>query len=215
MVFFAHPPLWLRALYPQCIWKIPDEERRVYLTFDDGPHPEVTRFVLDTLDAYDAKATFFCIGRNVMQHPDVFQLVEERGHLVANHTFNHLNGWKTPTAEYMADIRQASEWIDSSWFRPPYGRISWAQLRALRKLVPALKPVMWTVLSGDFDLSMTGEQCYRLVMRHVSPGAILVFHDSEKAFPRLREALPLVLQDLTKQGFRFGLLPGDLRRDRP
>lgn len=207
MVFMAHPPRWLRALYSQCLWEVPDTTRRVYLTFDDGPHPLATPFVLEQLAFYEAPATFFCIGKNVMANPHIYQSVLAAGHAVGNHTFHHLNGWKTATAEYLADIKRASEWIDSPWFRPPYGRITRAQLRKLRTDFPQLKPVMWSVLSGDFDTTMTGNDCFELIQRHVKPGSILVFHDSEKAYPRLQVALPRTLAWLKQEGYSFGLLP--------
>lgn len=203
MFYLVKSPWWLKRLYPDCLWSMPPGHKTLYLTFDDGPHPEATPFVLDLLDQYQAKATFFCIGNNTTAYRQLYNSIPDRGHRVGNHTFHHLNGWKTADEVYLADIEAAAKEIDSRLFRPPYGRISRFQLRLLEgKLIP----VMWTVLSGDFDPGISWEKCVENVTAHAEDGSIIVFHDSAKAFPRLREALPAVLKYYSEKGYRFECL---------
>ncbi|MBL7730096.1 MAG: polysaccharide deacetylase family protein [Chitinophagaceae bacterium] len=199
MKYLVKTPWWLKRLFPKRIWSIDTKEKTVYLTFDDGPHPTVTPFVLDLLKQYEAKATFFCIGKNVEAHPAIYQRLLSEGHSVGNHTHNHLNGWNTDTDIYINNVAQAASVIRSSLFRPPYGRMRAAQAKALKDY----KLVMWDVLSGDFDTDINGEQCQANVLKNVSKGSIIVFHDSEKAFPRLQLALPGVLAALHQQGYQF------------
>ena len=189
--------------FPSCIWKMPDHEKVIYLTFDDGPHPEATPFVLDTLKEHQAKATFFCIGKNVVEQPVIYQRIVAEGHAVGNHTFNHLNGWKTSDAMYMDNIAKAKQYIDSSLFRPPYGKITPFQLRLLAKGNFKLRPVMWSVLSGDFDGKRSKESCLQNVLKSTGSGSIIVFHDSEKAFDKMNYTLPKMLAYFQKKGFRF------------
>ncbi len=203
MFYFVKTPWWLRKLYRQAVWKTSTSAREVYLTFDDGPHPAITPFVLDCLAQYQARATFFCIGNNVRKYPEVFQQVLDAGHRVGNHTERHLNGWKVSDEEYFQDIQRAKEVIQSDLFRPPYGRIRKSQLRAMPDRFEGMKTVMWDVLSGDFDLKLSPDQCIRNVIRNAEAGSIIVFHDSEKAFPRLEKTLPVVLENLSKRGFQF------------
>jgi peptidoglycan/xylan/chitin deacetylase (PgdA/CDA1 family) len=203
MFYFIKTPWWLMKCYPSCIWKMPDHEKVIYLTFDDGPHPEATPFVLDTLKEYQAKASFFCIGKNVVEQPLIYQRIVAEGHAVGNHTFNHLNGWKTSDAMYMDNIAKAKQYIDSSLFRPPYGKITPFQLRLLAKANFKLRPVMWTVLSGDFDVKRTKESCLRNVLKSTGNGSIVVFHDSEKAFVKMSYTLPKMLDYFKQQGYRF------------
>jgi len=179
----------------------------LYLSFDDGPHSEATPFVLGQLSNFDAKASFFCIGKNVQLHPEIYDAVLAAGHVVGNHTQNHMNGWKNNTENYIADIQEATKVINSNLFRPPYGRISFSQIKALL-LHPALPQqiVMWDVLSGDFDTTITGEQSAQNVIQHAGPGSIVVFHDSAKAMDRLRIALPKVLAHFSKLGYQFKAL---------
>jgi peptidoglycan/xylan/chitin deacetylase (PgdA/CDA1 family) len=179
----------------------------LYLSFDDGPHPEATPFVLEQLSNFNAKASFFCIGKNVQLHPEIYNAILAAGHVVGNHTQNHMNGWKNTTKNYMADIQEATKLIDSNLFRPPYGRISFSQIKALR-LDPNLPQqiMMWDVLSGDFDTTITGDQCAQNVIQHAGPGSIVVFHDSAKAMDRLRIALPKVLAHFSKIGYQFKAL---------
>jgi peptidoglycan/xylan/chitin deacetylase (PgdA/CDA1 family) len=179
----------------------------LYLSFDDGPHPEATPFVLEQLAKFDAKASFFCIGKNVQLYPEIYDAILTAGHVVGNHTQNHMNGWKNTTENYIANIEEATKWIDSNLFRPPYGRISFSQIKALR-LDPSLPQdiMMWDVLSGDFDTTITGEQCANNVIQHTGPGSIVVFHDSAKALDRLRIALPKVLAHFSKLGYQFKAL---------
>lgn len=193
---FVKMPWWLKMLLPkQLIWKVHRTGKpAIYLTFDDGPHPTITPFVLDQLAAYKAKATFFCIGKNVEAHPEIYERILKEGHAVGNHTQNHKNGWKTPTDEYIQNIVAAAEHIKSPLFRPPYGRIKKAQVKFLTQASPPWKIVMWDVLSKDFDRSVTPEQCLKNVLFHSEPGSIVVFHDSEKAWDRMSYALPRVLQ---------------------
>jgi len=198
-MYLFRPPRWLTLFFRDCIWKMPEEGNRVYLTFDDGPHPEITMRVLDLLAQYGAKASFFCIGDNVARYPDIYRRILDEGHTVGNHTFHHLNAWKVSDEAWMADIRKAADLIDSPWFRPPYGRIRNRQARALREM--GLKTVMWSVLSGDFDTSLSKEECARITLGMVKPGSILVFHDSEKARERMEFALPLVLERIKARGW--------------
>ncbi len=203
MFYFIKTPRWLMKCFPSCIWKMPDHEKVIYLTFDDGPHPEATPFVLDTLKEHQAKATFFCIGKNVVEQPVIYQRIVAEGHAVGNHTFNHLNGWKTSDAMYMDNIAKAKQYIDSSLFRPPYGKITPFQLRLLAKGNFKLRPVMWSVLSGDFDGKRSKESCLQNVLKSTGNGSIIVFHDSEKAFDKMNYALPKMLVYFKQQGYRF------------
>ena len=204
--YFIKTPWWARKILSSYVWRIPSIEKIVYLTFDDGPHPTITPWVLDELKKHNAKATFFCIGNNVVQYPDVFQQLILEGHAIGNHTHHHLNGWKTNTASYLADVTAASKFISTNLFRPPYGRIKAAQAKGLVKAMNATKPlvIMWDVLSADFDTSISPEQCIGNVLKHVRPGSIVVFHDSQKAFPNLQRTLPAVLTSLKNEGYRFG-----------
>jgi len=206
-MYFIQTPFWLRLIYRSCIWRKPNQDRVLYLSFDDGPHSEATPFVLGQLSNFDAKASFFCIGKNVQLHPGIYDAVLAAGHVVGNHTQNHMNGWKNNTENYIADIQEATKVINSNLFRPPYGRISFSQIKALL-LHPALPQqiVMWDVLSGDFDTTITGEQSAQNVIQHAGPGSIVVFHDSAKAMDRLRIALPKVLAHFSKLGYQFKAL---------
>ena len=206
-MYLVKTPFWLRALYPACTWKMPSTDKVIYLSFDDGPHPEATPFVLDQLKKYHAKASFFCIGKNVLSFANIYEQILQEGHVVGNHTYDHLNGWKTDTASYLENIKSASNLIVSNLFRPPYGRISQNQLKniAADKWMPQ-QIIMWDVLSGDFDLKLTGEQCARNVIKHAKSGSIVVFHDSAKAWDRLQVALPLVLDYFSNLGYRFEVI---------
>lgn len=206
MFYLVKTPALLKKLYPECLWNVKTNENIIYLTFDDGPTPDVTNYVLDELKKYNAKATFFCIGKNVNDHFDIYKRVIAEGHKPGNHTFNHLNGRKTDDRKYLADIKQAANIIDSEYFRPPYGRITKFQLKALQGENFKLKTVMWSVLSGDFDIKISPENCYLNVVRNVKAGSIIVFHDSLKAFPRLQYTLPRFLNLFSEKGFQFKIL---------
>jgi peptidoglycan/xylan/chitin deacetylase (PgdA/CDA1 family) len=207
MFYLVRSPWWLKKFYSNLIWNIPAKDRVLYLTFDDGPHPVVTPFVLDQLKEYGAAATFFCIGKNVQEYPQIYRRVLMEGHRVGNHTHNHLNGWATDDQKYLGNIRDAAHLIDSNLFRPPYGRIGKFQSSLLRHDPFNYKIIMWEVLSADFDRSLNGETCIRNVIRHARPGSIVVFHDSEKAWDRLRIALPKVLEHFSNNGYRFAGVP--------
>jgi peptidoglycan/xylan/chitin deacetylase (PgdA/CDA1 family) len=202
-MYLVKTPLLLKKLYPGLTWNFNRADRCIYLTFDDGPIPIVTPFVLKTLKQYHAKATFFCIGDNVQKHPDVFEQVKADGHSIGNHTFNHLRGWATPTDEYTENFKKCDAQLNSPLFRPPYGRIKKEQIKALRTLKPELKIIMWDVLSGDFDVNLKPEKCLRDVIKYTCNGSVVVFHDSLKAFPRLEYVLPLALEHWSKQGYEF------------
>jgi len=202
-MYLVKTPLLLKKLYPGLIWNQNREECCIYLTFDDGPIPIVTPFVLKTLKQYNAKATFFCIGDNVRKHPDVFEQVKADGHTIGNHTLNHLRGWTTPTATYAENFKQCDALLNTVWFRPPYGRIKKQQIKALNILKPGLKIVMWDILSGDFDINLKPEACLKGVLKYTGNGSIVVFHDSLKAYPRLEYVLPLAMDYWSKQGYEF------------
>lgn len=202
-MYLVKTPLLIKKLYPGLMWNLNRAGRCIYLTFDDGPIPIVTPFVLKTLKQYHAKATFFCIGDNIQKHPDVFEQVKAGGHAIGNHTFNHLRGWATPTDVYTENFKKCDAQLNSLLFRPPYGRIKKEQVIALKAVKPGLNIVMWDVLSGDFDLNLKPEKCLQNVLKHTENGSIVVFHDSLKAFPRLEYVLPLAMEHWSKLGYEF------------
>jgi len=215
-MYLVNSPIWLRKLFSNFVWDVPVEkdEKIIYLTFDDGPHPIATPFVLEQLKLYKAEATFFCIGRNVGDHGEIYKSILDHGHRVGNHTHNHLNGWKVKDHQYINDITEAAKLIDSKLFRPPYGRISKFQASTLTGKLSELPVhhspftiIMWSVLSGDWDKNITGEKCYQNVVLNTKPGSIIVFHDSAKALERLEYALPKVLAYFAQQGYQFRALP--------
>lgn len=200
-MFFVKPPyLAGKLLFPLMKWRFPNNDKCIYLTFDDGPEPEVTPWVLEQLKEFNAKATFFCVGKNVSTCQDIYSSILKNGHSVGNHTFNHFNGWKTPTPDYLKNIDKCAELIDSSLFRPPYGRLKPAQYA---QLVNKYSIIMWDVLSGDYSEKVSKEQCLENVIKHTKAGSIVVFHDSVKAKISLKYALPEVLKYFTEKGFEF------------
>ena len=203
MKYFVNTPGLFKKIWPSYIWNMDASDACdacIYLTFDDGPHPVATPFVLDQLKKYNAKATFFCIGKNVMAHPDIYKRIREEGHAIGNHTQHHLNGWRTNNENYLKDIRQAEKYIEPGLFRPPYGKIKSSQAKEIRS---HYKIIMWSVLSGDFDQAITKEKCLKNVIDYARPGSIIVFHDSEKAFPLLQYALPGALEFFKRKGYRM------------
>lgn len=211
MFYLANTPFWLRMVFPKnVVWQGDPSGNKVYLSFDDGPTPVVTRFVLDLLDKYGYKATFFCIGDNVKKHPEIFNLLQAQGHRAGNHTMHHPNGWKTPADAYVAEILEADKLIGSGLFRPPYGKITEAQAKKLcdanGSAHQTMQIIMWSVITGDFDTTADGDTCFNRVVKHTKPGSIIVFHDSEKAFPRLKTALPKTLEWIKQQGLQPALI---------
>jgi peptidoglycan/xylan/chitin deacetylase (PgdA/CDA1 family) len=206
-MYLVKTPFWLRALYPGCTWRMPSEKKVIYLSFDDGPHPQATPFVLEQLKKYNAKASFFCIGKNVLSYANIYEEIINEGHAVGNHTYDHLNGWKTATSSYIENIANARKLITSNLFRPPYGRISRSQLRKIcaDKSLPQ-QIIMWDVLSGDFDLSLSPEDCTKNVIKNTTAGSIVVFHDSAKAFERLKVTLPAMLAHFSSLGYTFNAI---------
>ncbi|PUZ27798.1 Peptidoglycan/xylan/chitin deacetylase, PgdA/CDA1 family [Chitinophaga costaii] len=207
MFYLTKTPGLLKALYHSCTWSLSPSQKAVYLTFDDGPHPTATPFVLDQLKAHGAIGTFFCIGKNVQAYPEIYQRILEEGHATGNHTQNHVNGWKTGTSAYINDIMEARRFIQGTLFRPPYGRITPFQIKKLQQQVPGAQIIMWDVLSGDFDTAITGEQCLQNVVFKAQAGSIIVFHDSTKAWDRMSYALPRVLAFCEKQGLEMKAIP--------
>ncbi len=196
-------PYVAKLIYPSLVWDMPSNENKIYLTFDDGPHPAITPMVLKILDKYDAKATFFCVGENIEKYPATFQLIKQSGHTVGNHSHNHLNGWKTSNSKYYKNIKKSKQLINSNLFRPPYGRISPAQIKHLKK---EYKIIMWSVLSYDFDARISKEECLNLSINNSAAGTIIVFHDSEKAKEKMLFAIEGYLKHFTKRGFEFASL---------
>jgi peptidoglycan-N-acetylglucosamine deacetylase len=197
---------FVKRIFPKYIWDIPNTENKIYLTFDDGPIPEVTEWTLAQLKKHNAKATFFCIGDNIQKHPEVFQKVIENGHSIGNHTFNHLNGWETSLEDYIVNtklcqtqITHHSPFTIHDLFRPPYGKIKPSQAGALRKL--GYKIIMWDIISMDFDQTITPEECLNNVLKNIQSGSIIVFHDSVKARKNLEYVLPKTLEYLNEKGF--------------
>jgi len=202
-MYLIKTPWLLKKLYPTLIWDSKPAGRCIFLTFDDGPIPVVTPYVLNILKQYQAKATFFCIGDNVSKHPGVFKQVKKDGHTIGNHTFNHLKGWVTENETYLQNFKQADRQLNTPLFRPPYGRIKRKQISLLKNARKDLKIIMWDVLSGDFDINLSPKDCLKNVLKHTEPGSIIVFHDSERAFKRLEYVLPRALEIWSKQGYEF------------
>ncbi len=198
----------MRALYPNFVWRKPSTDKTIFLTFDDGPIPEVTEFVLETLEKYQAKATFFCIGDNINKHPEVFKKVIKEGHSVGNHTFNHLRGWATEDQQYLENTEKCKAEIEkfgikTQLFRPPYGRIKRSQARSI---LSTNEIIMWDVLSGDFSQDLSPETVLNKTIKYTESGSIVLFHDSIKANKRMAYALPKFLEHFSAQGFKFSKL---------
>ena len=206
-MFLVKPPQILTKILSDVVWNIPSKEKTLYLTFDDGPVPETTTQVLNILDEYNAKATFFCVGENVEKHPALFTDILVRGHAVGNHTYNHLKGWKTGNNEYFENVEKADSLICSDLFRPPYGRISLSQKKVLQQ---TYNIVLWDVLSGDYNQNLTPEQCYKHVRKHAKKGSVVVFHDSVKAMKNMLFALPKTLAYFTALGYKFDALTKEI-----
>lgn len=203
MFYPVRNPFWVKYLLRGVTWNGSNRDGVVYLTFDDGPHPEVTPFVLEELNKFNAKATFFCIGKNVQEYPELYKRIIEEGHAVGNHTQNHVNYKKIGEKAFLKDVSEAQKIIDSSLFRPPYGKINNFLVRQLSAPGYGLKTIMWSVLSGDFDLNLQPQKCLEHVLLNTRAGDIVVFHDSEKAKPRLGFALPLALKYWKERDFVF------------
>lgn len=205
-MYTLRPPFIYRALYPGALYRVAKAENEVYLTFDDGPHPDITPQVLALLARYNAKATFFMVGSRVERYPEVVNRVIEMGHAVGNHSWSHKDGFITPLHDYLADVNRGAALTNAKMFRPPYGRILPAQYR---NIAQSAKVVMWDVLSADFDPHLNAETCAQNVLGLVRPGSIVVFHDSEKAAPRLFGALGLVLNEISQRKWHALPLPND------
>ncbi len=205
-MFLHRTPKLIQKIYPSLVWRKTTAQKKIYLTFDDGPIPEVTPWVLDELAIFNAKATFFCVGDNVRKHRDIFNKIINQGHSVGNHTYNHLNGWKTSTDEYIENVVLADEEIgkhlNSSLFRPPYGRITRSQIKELK----TKQLVMWDVLTGDFSQTLDPEVILKKSVKCTTPGSIVVFHDHIKAFENLKFVLPRYLKFFFEKGYGFARL---------
>jgi peptidoglycan/xylan/chitin deacetylase (PgdA/CDA1 family) len=216
--YFPKTPNSILRFFSRYIWRFSAETKEIYLTFDDGPTPQITQFVLDELKKYRAKATFFCIGKNIQNHPTIFKKIKNEGHSIGNHTQNHLNGWNTKNTRYFDDFlecehtilrtldatlehKQKTKTCASKLFRPPYGKIKKSQAQAILK--KDYNIIMWTVLSADFDTSISKEKCLQNVLKNSKNGSIVVFHDSVKASEKLRFVLPKVLKEFADKGFVF------------
>lgn len=202
----------IKKLFSGYVWDIPNSEKKIYLTFDDGPTPEVTDWVLQLLKKYSAAATFFCIGKNILENPELFKKVITEGHKIGNHTNNHLNGWKTSSPNYIENFDTCASIIASlnqydvktKLFRPPYGKIKRSQAKAVK--AKGYEIIMWDVLSADFDQSISKEKCLHNVISNMKPGSIIVFHDSVKAYANLQYVLPKTLEFIEQNQYKYGLL---------
>ncbi len=193
-------PLFARKFFPSALWKVDSGSKDVYLTFDDGPTPEVTSKVIDLLNQHNAKATFFCLGSKVEQFPEEYKNLLENGHQVGNHSYNHYLGLKTNNKKYFEDVKTASQVINSSLFRPPYGKMKLSQYLFLKS---RYKIVLWDLIPGDYKVGMTASKLVNNVINNISSGSIVVLHDSDKCAKVMLEALPVILKELDKKGYSF------------
>lgn len=210
----AKIPGFIKMLFPRRLWKGPAYGKSLYLTFDDGPIPQVTPWILEQLKLYNARATFFCLGKNIRKNPEIFRRIIAEGHAIGNHSYNHLNGWKSKTTDYCKDVLRAQQEIAQNFsgntplkntpFRPPYGRIKSKQSRDLQK--SGFRIVMWDILSMDFDKRTSAEKCISNVTKNARSGSIIVFHDSLKAKRNMQATLPVVLDHFSKKGYSFRAL---------
>lgn len=202
-MYMPKTPNIAKNVFPRLTWSRNTQEKDIYLTFDDGPTPGVTEWVLQELNRFNAKATFFCVGKNVVLYPDIFEQIKANGHTVGNHTYHHLNAWKTKVSNYMADVESCSKVFHSELFRPPYGKL---KPGIKREILKQYNIVMWDVLSYDFDTNLSGEECFNNVAKHARPGSIIVFHDSLKAEERMKYALTNALNFFAENGYTFKAL---------
>lgn len=200
-MFIEQPAVYLRWIYPHALWRMDRNEKAVYLTFDDGPIPEATPFILDVLDRFNARATFFMVGENVDKYPHLFQEVKRRGHRIGNHTYNHISGFKHWSWHYLSNAKKANELLQTDLFRPPHGWIQIGQYKTLRHC--GYRVVMWDVVTRDYSRWLTAKDVFSNVRRYTRPGSIITFHDSLKSIEKLKSALPQALQWLTEQGYEF------------
>jgi peptidoglycan/xylan/chitin deacetylase (PgdA/CDA1 family) len=212
MLYLVKTPNFIKRLFQNLTWEINTSKKVIYLTFDDGPTPKITNWVLSELEKHNAKATFFCIGKNILNHPDIFENIVTKGHAVGNHTNNHINSWKKQARLYIENVNQAQKILDPilnvtnsvKLFRPPYGKLTLSVTKKLLK--EDYKIIMWDVLSGDFDQSISKEKCLKNVIKNTTSGSIIVFHDSVKASEKLQFALPKILDHFSKKGFSFEII---------
>ena len=199
-MYLKHVPNILKPLAKDLVFDLPNTTNSIFLTFDDGPHPEITPWVMDQLEAFDARGTFFLIGNNVERYPALLGSILERGHAIGNHSYSHISGWKTDDHLYLENVDECRTYVDSHLFRPPYGEISRSQSS---RLTHDYRIIMWSLLSADFDANYSADQCVDFATRRVRSGSIIVFHDSEKAWPRLEKCLPRCLTYYAEKGFRM------------
>jgi peptidoglycan/xylan/chitin deacetylase (PgdA/CDA1 family) len=202
-LYLKHTPSIIKPLAKDLVFSIPNDQKEIYLTFDDGPHPSITAEVMEVLDAFQARATFFLIGQHAQAHPAVVDELQQRGHALGLHGYQHLSGWKTDDQSYVDEVQRTAEIVSSQIFRPPYGQITLSQAKHLKK---DYRIIMWSDLSADFDARYSAEDCFRFATQKVKPGSIIVFHDSEKARPRMLEALKHSLEFYCEAGFQFGVI---------
>jgi len=212
-LLFSRTPKLLTTLYPECLWKVDTQKKILYLTFDDGPIPEITPFVLDELKKYKAKATFFCIGKNIDANPGLFKRIHTEGHSIGNHTYNHLSGWKYTNKRYFKDIEDCQDVLDRlhptsdirhpTFFRPPYGKLKPSQYKALKD---KYRIVMWDILTMDYSPQISKQRVLNNVLKYATEGSIIVFHDSLKAKAKVEYALPKVLQHFSDKGYKFATI---------
>ena len=202
-MYLINTPFFLRWYYTGVTWNRSRKEKKLYLTFDDGPIPEITPWILDILSSYNIKATFFCVGENIVKHPSIFERLISDGHRIGNHTYNHLKGWETTDQDYFDNIQKCNSLTKSNLFRPPYARAKKSQINKLKK---NYELIYWDVLSGDFDINLTPEKCLKNVIDYTKNGSIIVFHDNIKAIPGVKYTLPRFIEFALEQGFTFDRL---------
>ena len=203
MKYFIKIPSVLRVLFPKIIWKGKGHEKVIYLTFDDGPNTEITPKILTLLENHHTKATFFCLGKNVKKNKIVYTRILEGGHAVGNHSYSHSKAWKTSHDEFVKDVEEAKDWIDSNLFRPPYGQLKWKDYQILKK---RFKIVFWTIMPGDWDKKVNEKILLKRMKNHLFPGVIYVLHDTKEAYRKLKIVLPVFIEFAKKQGYSFAIL---------